>query len=88
MYEKLFSPVRIGQVAIKNRVAMTPMGVNLASAGGGVNDGIIAFYEARARVASGSSSVRSAVSWMVPARAKPVRSPLATPGIFKVSVDS
>lgn len=49
MYEKLFSPVRIGRVEIKNRVAMPAMGVNLAAAGGGVNDDIIAFYEARAR---------------------------------------
>lgn len=49
MYEKLFSPVRIGRAQIKNRVAMTPMGVNLAAAGGGVNDDIIAFYEARAQ---------------------------------------
>ncbi len=49
MYEKLFSPVRIGCVEIKNRVAMTAMGVNLAAVGGGVNDDIIAFYEARAK---------------------------------------
>jgi len=49
MYEKLFSPVRSGRVEIKNRVAMTPMGVNLSAPGGGVNDDIIAFYEARAR---------------------------------------
>ena len=48
MHEKLFSPVRIGRVEIKNRVAMTLMGVNLAAPGGGVNDDIIAF-EARAR---------------------------------------
>jgi 2,4-dienoyl-CoA reductase-like NADH-dependent reductase (Old Yellow Enzyme family)/thioredoxin reductase len=49
MFDKLLSPVRIGRVEIKNRVAMTAMGVNLAAAGGGVNDDIIAFYEARAR---------------------------------------
>ncbi len=49
MYDELFSPARIGRLEIKNRVAMTPMGVNLAAAGGGVNDDIIAFYEARAR---------------------------------------
>ena len=49
MFPKLFSPVRIGGLEIKNRVAMTAMGVNLAAAGGGVNDDIIAFYEARAR---------------------------------------
>jgi len=49
MFPKLFSPVRIGGLEIMNRVAMTAMGVNLAAAGGGVNDDIIAFYEARAR---------------------------------------
>ena len=49
MYDKLFSPVRIGRAEIKNRVAMTAMGVNLAGVEGGVNDDIIAFYEARAR---------------------------------------
>ncbi len=48
-YAKLFSRARIGRLEITNRVAMTPMGVNLAAAGGGVNDDIIAFYEARAR---------------------------------------
>ncbi len=52
MYDNLFSPVRIGGLEIKNRVAMTPMGVNLAAAGGGVNDDIVAFYEARARSSS------------------------------------
>ncbi len=49
MYDKLFSSIRIGRVEIRNRVAMTPMGVNLAAPDGGVNDDIIAFYEARAR---------------------------------------
>ncbi|HZE17538.1 MAG TPA: FAD-dependent oxidoreductase, partial [Mycobacterium sp.] len=49
MFDKLFSTVRIGGLEIKNRVAMTAMGVGLAVAGGGVNDDIIAFYEARAR---------------------------------------
>lgn len=49
MYDTLFSPVHIGPVRIRNRVAMTAMGVSLAAAGGGVNDDIIAFYEARAR---------------------------------------
>jgi len=36
MFPKLFSPVRIGGLEIKNRVAMTAMGVNLAAAGGAV----------------------------------------------------
>ena len=33
-FQKMFSPVRIGGLEIKNRVAMTAMGVNLAGAGG------------------------------------------------------
>jgi 2,4-dienoyl-CoA reductase-like NADH-dependent reductase (Old Yellow Enzyme family)/NADPH-dependent 2,4-dienoyl-CoA reductase/sulfur reductase-like enzyme len=49
MYENLFSPVRIGRLEVKNRVAMTAIGANLGAAGGGVNEDIIAFYEARAR---------------------------------------
>ena len=49
MYGKLFSPTHIGRLEIRNRVAMTAMGVELAAAGGGVNDDIIAFYEARAK---------------------------------------
>lgn len=53
MYRTLFSPAHIGRVEIKNRVAMTAMGVELATAGGGVNDDIIAFYEARAKGGAG-----------------------------------
>jgi 2,4-dienoyl-CoA reductase-like NADH-dependent reductase (Old Yellow Enzyme family)/thioredoxin reductase len=49
MFDRLFSPVRISNLEIKNRVAMTPMGVNLGAPGGGVTEDIIAFYEARAR---------------------------------------
>ncbi|HOB52443.1 MAG TPA: FAD-dependent oxidoreductase [Acidobacteriota bacterium] len=49
MFDRLFSPVRIAGLEIRNRVAMTPMGVGLAAVGGGVSDDIIAFYEARAR---------------------------------------
>ncbi|MFZ2536940.1 FAD-dependent oxidoreductase [Methanothrix sp.] len=49
MYERLFSTGRIGRVEIKNRVVMTPMGTVIAAPGGGVNDDIIAYYEARAK---------------------------------------
>ena len=34
MFHKLFSPVQIGGLEIKNRVTMTAMGVSLAAAGG------------------------------------------------------
>lgn len=49
MYEKLRSPMAIGQLTIPNRVVMTAMGVSIAAPGGGVSDDIIAFYEARAK---------------------------------------
>lgn len=49
MFPKLFSPVKIGGLEVKNRVVMTAMGVNLALSGGGINDDIIAFYEERAK---------------------------------------
>jgi len=49
MYERLFSTERIGRAEIKNRVVMTPMGTVIAAPGGGVNDDIIAYYEARAK---------------------------------------
>jgi 2,4-dienoyl-CoA reductase-like NADH-dependent reductase (Old Yellow Enzyme family)/NADPH-dependent 2,4-dienoyl-CoA reductase/sulfur reductase-like enzyme len=49
MFQKLFSPVRIAGLEIKNRVVMTAMGVGLSAPGGGVSDDIIAFYETRAR---------------------------------------
>jgi len=50
MYERLFSTGRIGRVEIKNRVVMTPMGTVIAAPGGGVNDDIIAYYEARGKL--------------------------------------
>ncbi len=49
MYEKLRSPMKIGSLTLPNRVVMTAMGVSIAAPGGGVNDDIIAFYEARAK---------------------------------------
>lgn len=49
MYDLLQSKITIGHLTIKNRVAMTAMGVFIAAPGGGVNDDIIAFYEARAK---------------------------------------
>lgn len=49
MYDKLSSPMKIGTLTIPNRVVMTAMGVFIAAPGGGVNDDIVAYYEARAR---------------------------------------
>jgi len=41
--------MKIGRLSIPNRVVMTAMGTNIAAAGGGVNDDVIAYYEARGR---------------------------------------
>ncbi|MFI5319606.1 MAG: FAD-dependent oxidoreductase [Myxococcota bacterium] len=49
MYEHLLSPTRIGNVALRSRIAMAPMGVELVEADGAVREPTIAYYEARAR---------------------------------------
>jgi 2,4-dienoyl-CoA reductase (NADPH2) len=53
MYPHLFSPVRIGGLELRNRIAMAPMGVELGDTTGAVTEGLIAYYEARARGGAG-----------------------------------
>lgn len=48
MYQKLFSEGRIGNVTIKNRLVMSPMGIGLANLDGTPSDDMISYYEARA----------------------------------------
>lgn len=49
-YQKLFTPVKIGTVTLKNRFAMAPMGpLGLADAEGGFNQRGIDYYTARAK---------------------------------------
>lgn len=48
MYKKLFESGRIGNVEMKNRMVMSPMGIGLANLDGTPTDDMIAFYEARA----------------------------------------
>ena len=48
MYEKLFSPGKIGKVETKNRLVMSPMGTNIANLDGTPTDDMIDFYTARA----------------------------------------
>ena len=47
--EKLFSPIAIGNLEIKNRIAMAPITTNWAPADGTVPDRIVDYLEARAR---------------------------------------
>jgi 2,4-dienoyl-CoA reductase-like NADH-dependent reductase (Old Yellow Enzyme family) len=48
-YSHLLAPGRIGALELRNRILMCPMGDNLASDDGGVNERQLAYYEARAR---------------------------------------
>lgn len=48
-YEKLFSPGKIGNLEIKNRVVMVPMGVDEAEPNGKVGDRWKAYFGARAK---------------------------------------
>ena len=49
MYDKLFEKGKIGNVEIKNRLVMTPMGTNLAELDGTVGPGMLAYFEERAK---------------------------------------
>ena len=53
MYSHLLSPVQIGDLELRNRIAMAPMGVELGDEEGAVTEGVIAYYEARARGGAG-----------------------------------
>lgn len=53
-YSKLFSPIKIGSITIKNRFAMAPMGpLGLADANGGWNHRGIDYYVERAKGGTG-----------------------------------
>ena len=43
MYEKLFEKGRIGNVELKNRLVMTPMGTNLAELDGTAGPAFLAY---------------------------------------------
>jgi len=48
-FKKVFEPTSIGQMQLKNRIVMPPMGTNYAEAGGAVSQRMLDYYEARAR---------------------------------------
>ena len=47
--EKLFSPIKIGSMELKNRIAMAPMATNYANSDGTISERLSAYFEARAR---------------------------------------
>lgn len=52
-FKKLFEPVRIGRMQLKNRIVMPPMGTGYAEDEGYVGQRPIDYYEARARGGAG-----------------------------------
>ena len=48
-YKKAFSPLRVGDIELKNRLVMSPMGDGLANREGNVTEEMVAYYGARAR---------------------------------------
>ena len=61
---RLFSPTRMGELELANRIVMAPMGSNFAEADGTCGERIQAYYEARAAGGAGleSSTLRVSVS--------------------------
>jgi len=52
-YQNLFNEGKIGNLTLKNRIVMPPMGTNLAGIEGEVTDHLIAYYEERAKGGTG-----------------------------------
>ncbi len=48
-FRKLFEPIKIGPVEIKNRIVMAPMNVHMANADGSVSEQELCYYAARAK---------------------------------------
>lgn len=56
---KLFSPVQIGSVTVKNRIVFPPMSTKFAAADGTVTERMINYYEARAKGGAGLVTVEA-----------------------------
>ncbi|MCR5449352.1 MAG: NAD(P)/FAD-dependent oxidoreductase [Solobacterium sp.] len=52
-FEKLLSSIQIGNVTVKNRVVMAPMGVGFAPGENRINDAYVKYFEARAKGGQG-----------------------------------
>lgn len=68
---ELFTPIRIGTKTAKNRIALSPMGVNLENADGSVSTAALEYFGARARggagiIITGSANVTDPAGRSVP----------------------
>ncbi|MCK5181172.1 MAG: FAD-dependent oxidoreductase, partial [Dehalococcoidia bacterium] len=48
-FKKIFEPTRIGQMQLKNRIVMPPIGTSYAEEGGAIGQRTLDYYEARAK---------------------------------------
>lgn len=60
MFEKLFSPLKIRNMTLKNRVVLPAMGTRMASIDGEITDKLIAYHAARAKGGCGLNIVEVA----------------------------
>ena len=51
--QKLFEPIKIGDVEIKNRIVMSPMALGFCEDDGTINDRFVEFYTQRAQGGAG-----------------------------------
>ena len=68
---EIFKPIKIGSKIAKNRIALSPMGVNLENADGSVNSAVLEYFGARARggagiIITGSANVSNPAGRSVP----------------------
>ena len=60
-FEKMFSPIQIGPIEVKNRFVVPPMGNNFANTDGTMSDQSVAYYGARAKGGFGLITLEATV---------------------------
>ncbi len=60
-YERLFTPLKIKGVTLRNRIVMPPMNTNLAEADGSVSDRLLRYYVERGKGGAGLIIIAAAV---------------------------
>lgn len=60
-FEQMFQPIQIGNVEIKNRFVMCPMGNNFANTDGSMSERSKAYYGARAKGGFGLITLEATV---------------------------
>ena len=77
-FERLFQPIRLGEMEVRNRFVLTPMATNFSSNDGFVTERLKAYYAARARGGAGLVMVEEAC----------VDAPVGKGGAYQPYIDS